>query len=233
MKVALIGNGKTGGEVEKLLKGNFPFIVFNRSNPTTVQQLKNADIAIVFAPGTAVSGLIDTLFEAEIPAVWGSTGCQWPTNLNDRLKQKNLTWVIGENFSLSMSIIRHLLLKAGAMTHLLNTPVFTIKETHHINKKDAPSGTALAWERWIGHKSSIHSAREGDVIGRHHLQIETPNEVITLSHEAKARRCFAEGALWTAKQIYEGHFPEKGLFRFEDVVDSLINEVNNEIMSKI
>ena len=85
----------------------------------------------------------------------------------------------------------------NSMDKSLWTPNLT--EKHHTEKKDAPSGTAklIANHYGINHIpfESIVSIREGKIIGEHHLTLESNNETIIISHIAKSRELFAEGAL--------------------------------------
>lgn len=77
----------------------------------------------------------------------------------------------------------------------------TIRDLHHAEKKDAPSGTALALEAAIGRKVIIESVREGERVGTHEITFESASEKITLIHEAKSRAVFAEGALEAAIRL--------------------------------
>jgi len=75
MKTALIGDGKTGGYVKKLLKEDV--VVFNEDNKPTAEQLKKCDVAIIFVPGIAADELIEPVLSSGIPAAWGTTGYKW------------------------------------------------------------------------------------------------------------------------------------------------------------
>ncbi len=217
MKTAVIGTGKTGGAVADLLGENA--IRFDKDNPPKVKALKEADIAIVFVPGSAASEILELLLEAKIPAVWGTTGFKWPANLPDRVKIAGTRWVIGSNFSLGMNLVRKALSMFGDGSGLLRNPEFHIHEVHHIHKQDAPSGTALSWQDWLGKEAAISSAREGDVKGLHELHIKTEYESIYLKHEAHDRKLFAEGAIWTAKYLMENPQIDAGVYHFSSIFD--------------
>lgn len=217
MKTAVIGTGKTGGAVADLLGENA--IRFDKDNPPKVKALKEADIAIVFVPGSAASEILELLLEAKIPAVWGTTGFKWPANLPDRVKIAGTRWVIGSNFSLGMNLVRKALSMFGDGSGLLRNPEFHIHEVHHIHKQDAPSGTALSWQDWLGKEAAISSAREGDVKGLHELHIKTEYESIYLKHEAHDRKLFAEGAIWTAKYLMENPQIDAGVYQFSSIFD--------------
>jgi len=107
----------------------------------------------------------------------------------------------------------------GDGSGLLRNPEFHIHEVHHIHKQDAPSGTALSWQDWLGKEAAISSAREGDVKGLHELHIKTEYESIYLKHEAHDRKLFAEGAIWTAKYLMENPQIDAGVYHFSSIFD--------------
>jgi 4-hydroxy-tetrahydrodipicolinate reductase len=92
-----------------------------------------------------------------------------------------------------------------------------ITERHHIHKKDAPSGTAVALQRLLeqasGERVEITSEREGDVAGTHALELVSSGDRIVLTHEAKSRRTFAEGAVLAAEWIVG----KTGFYDFKDI----------------
>jgi len=223
MKIAVIGAGKTGGKVVKLL-GDELSEVFDGDNKLTVEKLKKSDAAIIFVPGDAVSDIIDTVIESGIPAAWGSTGHKWPEDLEDKVKAKNAKWVQASNFSLGMNVIRKSIEAISAGSAILKDPEFHIHEVHHIHKKDAPSGTALSWKEWLDREAKVTSAREGDVKGIHELTLKTGTEEITLRHKALDRALFAEGAIWAAKQLVNNSKMEAGIRTFGQLFDQIMEE---------
>lgn len=223
MKIAVIGTGKTGGKVVELL-GDELSEAFDASNKPTAEKLKQADAVIIFVPGDAVSDVIDDVIESGIPAAWGSTGYDWPDNLEERVKAKNAKWVLASNFSLGMNVIRKSIEAISAGSTILKDPEFHIHEVHHIHKKDAPSGTALSWKEWLDKEAEVTSAREGDVKGIHELTMKTGTEEITLRHKALDRALFAEGAIWAAKQLVNNSKMEAGIRTFGQLFDQVIEE---------
>ncbi|MBP9674930.1 MAG: hypothetical protein KBD63_07530, partial [Bacteriovoracaceae bacterium] len=195
--------GKTGSEVQKLLSPDNLVGPFNKRNPPTKENLEKADVVIVFVAGSEISSLIPLLLETNLPVIWGSTGVVWPTDLQDKLKAKNLCWIHSHNFSLAMMIIKKMLSSFSEIKNLLPDGKFSLSETHHVHKKDAPSGTALSMQEWLGFEIPLTSVREGDVIGIHELIFETAFEKINLKHTAKSRALFAQGALWSAQQLLQ------------------------------
>ncbi len=204
MKFAVIGTGKTGGKVVEILNKNQIVGPFDSSNKPTPEKLKEADAAILFVPGGAVDELIALLMESGIPAAWGTTGYDWPEDLDQQLKQKNLKWLQASNFSLGMNIVRRCLNIIGQSSSVLDSPEFHIHEVHHKHKQDAPSGTAISWEKWLGKEAKITSERKGDIKGIHQLEVNTDAESIHLKHQAHDRKIFGQGAVWAAEQLVNG-----------------------------
>jgi 4-hydroxy-tetrahydrodipicolinate reductase len=219
MKTALIGDGKTGGYVKKLLEDE-EVIVFNEDNKPTAEELRKCDVAIIFVPGIAAGELIDPVLTSGIPAAWGTTGYRWPEDLPDKVKVAGAKWVIASNFSLGMNIMRKCLEAVGKGSHFLKDPEFHIHEIHHKDKLDAPSGTALKWQEWLGVDNvQISYNREGDVKGIHSLHVKTDYESLFLKHEAHDRAVFAHGAIWAARFLTNNTSIMPGMYSFESIID--------------
>lgn len=225
MKAALLGTGKTGGRILNLLDPSEVSGAYNDENLPTPEGLDAADVIIVFVPGDAVSSVFDMVLESGKPAVWGSTGFEWPDNLDQQLKNADTRWVIASNFSLGMNVVRHCIQYLSRASAILNNPEFHIHEVHHTAKKDAPSGTAKSWKKWLGKDCPITYAREGDVKGIHELTLTTENESIQLRHEALSRDVFAEGAIWAARYLASHPEMDSGLYPFETLIDQTFEEV--------
>lgn len=222
-RYAVIGTGKTGGTVADHLGDQaVRFDEFNRPVPDA---LKETDIAIIFVPGNAAKEVVRVVLEAGIPAVWGTTGYEWPAELPEKVKQANAKWIIGSNFSLGMNLIRKAISIFGKGSGLLREPQFHIHEVHHVQKQDAPSGTAISWREWLGKDAVISSDRQGDVKGIHNLHIKTAGESIYLKHEAHNRLVFAEGAIWTADYLLTNSDITPGIYKFSDIFDRAYSEL--------
>jgi 4-hydroxy-tetrahydrodipicolinate reductase len=220
---SVIGTGKTGGTVLDMLGDKA--MAFDENNRPTAEKLSESDIAIVFVPGIAASQVLDIVLEAGIPAVWGTTGYEWPADLPDRVKKQGVRWVAGSNFSMGMNLVRNAIQMIGKGSEMLKNPSFHIHEVHHIHKQDEPSGTALSWQEWLGKEAGISSDRQGDVKGIHNLHLQTAGESIYLKHEAHSREIFAEGAIWTANYLLENRFIEPGFYPFSDIFDKAFREL--------
>lgn len=221
MNIAVIGTGKTGGEVVDLLNPENIVGPFNTANKPTPKKLQGADAIIIFVPGAAVDDIFDTVMETGIPAVWGSTGYEWPDDLDQRLRDKGIKWLKASNFSLGMNIVRKCISVISQGSELLDDPSFHIHEIHHTGKVDAPSGTAISWKEWLDKDAEITSERKGDIKGIHELEMKTESESIFLKHRAHNRAVFAKGALWSAEQILKKSM-EPGFHDIESVFDRLM-----------
>jgi 4-hydroxy-tetrahydrodipicolinate reductase len=220
---AVIGTGKTGGTVaDQIGKQAVKFDEYNRP---TAEALKETDIAIIFVPGSAAEEVVNVVLDAGIPAVWGTTGYQWPEDLPEKVKNAKTKWVIGSNFSLGMNLIRKAIGIFGKGSEMMENPQFHIHEVHHVQKQDAPSGTALSWREWLGRDAAISSDRQGDVKGIHNLHIKTAGESIYLKHEAHSRTVFADGAIWTANYLLNHSGINPGIYQFSDIFDRAYSEL--------
>jgi 4-hydroxy-tetrahydrodipicolinate reductase len=215
MKIALLGKGKTGAEVLKLDPN---VTVFDSKDKPKLESLSGHDIIISFLPGPVFSEYIQLLIESKIPVITGSTGFDWPKDIDKTLINNKLSWIYAHNFSLGMNIVKKMIETLSKATELFPDSTFKIHEIHHTKKQDAPSGTAISFEKWLGHKAEITSSRTGDVIGDHELTFECDDEVITLNHSAKDRSIFARGALWAAQIMNEDSNIPLGLNSFNEIV---------------
>lgn len=220
MKVALLGAGKTGGKVSQLHPNS---VVFDERNLPTEEKLLACDVVISFLPGPAFVEYIDLLIETRLPVVTGSTGFEWPANIQNRLRDAKVKWINAHNFSLGMNIVKQMIEYLGQGKSLFSQVDYSIHDIHHVHKQDSPSGTALSWQKWLGTDAKITAERTGDVVGYHHVEMKTPVEKIKLSHEALDRGIFAQGALWSADKILNDETIELGLTHFSDIVKKHLN----------
>jgi 4-hydroxy-tetrahydrodipicolinate reductase len=184
----------------------------------TKDLLSGADVALEFStPSTAVAN-IGVCLDAGCPVVVGTTG--WYEQLpaveaSVEASGGSLLWA--SNFSVGIALLAKLVERAGELASGLEQFDVQMTETHHTAKRDAPSGTALTLEgemsRALGRRVPITSVRTGFVPGTHEVTLDGPFERITLAHEARDRRVFADGAL-TAAAWLTGR---KGVFTMADV----------------
>lgn len=235
MKYVIIGKGKLGGQVARCLPTEDVLAVCDRSNPPTVDLLKKADAAIVCVPGSEFEDILPILIDSQVPAIIGTTGYVWNEQLKSLVFSKNLRWIVGSNFSLGMNLSFFFASELGKLMKSLpkafSGSSLSIHEIHHVHKKDSPSGTALSLEKACKMGPvPISADREGEVIGIHHLKLQLPHELLTISHEAQDRAIFAEGAIWAAQELLSKVGP--GITFFEELVqqqfqESLTNYLTN------
>lgn len=220
LNVAVVGDGRTGSEVVRLLQqaeGLTLSAVFNEENPLNVEGLAGSDVAIVFVPPTAMDQVVPVLIESGVNVVCGTTGYHWSRELWSQLNNSDARWIVSHNFSLGMNLVRRCLEILGQSKMLYGQPSYQIREVHHTGKIDAPSGTAISWRDWLDVECDIESERTGDVKGLHQLFLDTEFEQIELRHEAKDRALFAQGAIWAAANI---NASEQGVHHFSALVDA-------------
>ncbi len=178
------------------------------------------DVVIDFTTPEAVLGNIDACIRARRPMVVGTTGWYGEMDrVRSAVEEAGIGFVWGANFSYGVNLFFQVVKTAAAA--LQHDYMGHITEIHHIHKKDAPSGTAMAVQRVIeqatGHRLDITSEREGEVTGTHTLELESLGDRIVLTHEAKSRRTFANGAVLAAEWIVG----KKGFYDFKDVFSLL------------
>jgi 4-hydroxy-tetrahydrodipicolinate reductase len=157
---------------------------------------------------------------AGIPVVVGTTG--WYDRLAEvtRVATESGTALLwSPNFSLGVNVLIELSRQAGTLMRQLADFDAHIVETHHTKKKDAPSGTAIAIAKaasdGLGRPVPTTSVRVGSVPGTHELIFDGGFEQLTLSHVARDRRVFAEGALAAAQWL----IGKRGVFTMRDVLN--------------
>lgn len=117
------------------------------------------------------------------------------------------------NFSLGMALLHKLVLD---IAQYFPSAEIDLIETHHTQKKDTPSGSALSLAKAIS-SARIHSIRSGQIIGEHEIRFNTPEERLTLSHQAHSREAFARGALTAARFLAQ---QSPGLYGMEELLSS-------------
>jgi 4-hydroxy-tetrahydrodipicolinate reductase len=237
MKIALLGYGKMGKEVEKVARERNHEIILTidiqNSQELTVDNLALADAAIEFSVPQAAYRHVLTCFEAHIPVVCGTTG--WFDKVEEvkrRCLEENQTFFYSPNFSIGVNVVFALNSYLAKIMNQFREYEVSIREIHHIHKIDAPSGTAISLANdlieVLAHKKSwelnvqkgddsvigITSEREGEVPGTHYVTYESAVDIIQLVHIAKNRRGLALGAVLAAEFI-KGR---KGVYAMKDLM---------------
>ncbi len=234
MKIALLGFGKMGKAIEKIaLKRNHK-IIFLLDKNITKGKLSDADVAINFSiPDSAYDNIMMAL-KLKIPVVSGTTGwLKYYDKVKNFCEKKKLSFLYSSNFSIGVNLFFKLNLY---LAKLMNNKEYIVKidETHHINKLDKPSGTAISlaediisnsdfnnWKLNEDNNSNsdndllIDSNRKDDIPGTHNIIYSSKIDEIKISHIANSREGFAFGAIIAAEWLIN----KKGVFSMKDVLD--------------
>lgn len=234
MKIALIGYGRMGHEIEKIAIERGHTIAFRISSGSIekTEDVEDVDAAIEFTRPDSAFSNVKTLISKGIPVVSGTTG--WNDKLPEiqKLVQKqNGTLLHSSNFSIGVNIFFEINKKlAGLMNQNADYDV-SVEEIHHTKKLDKPSGTAVTIADQIinniGRKNEwklsddnisdknilqIKSIREGDVPGTHSVKYSSSVDDVEIIHRAHNRIGFAKGAVLTAEWLKD----KKGFFTMSD-----------------
>jgi 4-hydroxy-tetrahydrodipicolinate reductase len=225
--IAVIGDGKMGQTIRQLAleKGWNVTAMFGERESAggsgiNAGTLGDPDVAVEFTQPDAAVANITASLRAGVPVVVGTTG--WYDALPEvtRIAKETGTGLLwSPNFSLGVNVMIELARYAGTLMRTLEDFDAHIVETHHTRKKDAPSGTAIA----IGKAASdalerpipTTSIRTGSVPGTHELIFDGAFEQLALTHLARDRRVFADGALKAADWIVG----KRGVFTMRDVLE--------------
>lgn len=224
--LVLLGPGKTGSLVAEVARerGHRVEIVDVDVNQAaaylTPEHLCDVDVVIDFTTPDAVLANIDACLRARKAMVVGTTGWYGEMErVRQAVEQAGTGFVWAANFSYGVNLFFQILRAAApALAHGYRGQ---ITETHHVHKKDAPSGTAIAMQRVLeeaaGLRVEISSRREGEVPGTHTLELDAAGDRMVLTHEAKSRRTFAEGAVLAAEWVVG----KAGFYDFREIFNQL------------
>jgi 4-hydroxy-tetrahydrodipicolinate reductase len=232
LKIAIIGYGKMGQEIEKFLVERHHEITLraSASSPFTPKDLEGTDVAIEFSQPNAVVDNIFKCFDANCPVVVGTTG--WYTRLNEVKNEglsRNQSLLYATNFSIGVNVMFHLNKELARVMNTLNDYEPGIVEVHHIQKLDKPSGTAITLAeglmenyprktKWVNNLAesneelTIISQREGEVPGTHVVNYTSKADNISIVHQANNRSGFAHGAVLAAEWLHG----KKGMYSIHD-----------------
>ena len=236
MKIALLGYGKMGREIEKIAieRGHEIVATIDKDNYDDIQSeaFRSAQAVIEFStPETAFDNIISCL-SLGIPVVSGTTG--WLNRFDEAKKicdEKQGAFFYASNYSLGVNIFFHINRELARIMDKFTDYNVGMEEIHHTQKKDAPSGTAITLandivkqiarkSKWVDgdeandNEVGIKSIREGNVPGTHTVTYNSDVDTITITHEAKSRKGFALGAVIAAEFIAG----KKGIYTMSDVL---------------
>lgn len=242
MRVAIIGYGKMGHIIESILKerGHDVALIIDIDNASDLcaEKCADIDVAIEFSAPDAAFANVRKCLEMGLPVVCGTTA--WGERMaeaKELCEANNGAFFYSSNYSVGVNVMFALSRQLAKIMNTIGGYKVSMEETHHIHKKDAPSGTAITlaegilseiptiknWTLIEGEGSvaedslPIVSFREGEVPGIHTVRYESEADVITLTHDAKSRAGFALGAVLAAEFIVgkKGCFTMSDLFKFE------------------
>ena len=231
MKIALLGYGRMGKEIEKIAVSRGHEIVIRKDVDDKID-ITLADVAIDFSIPTVAFNNISNCINHQIPVISGTTG--W---LNEYTKAVNLceekqgAFIYASNFSLGVNIFFELNKNLARMMTNLNQYKVSLEEIHHTQKLDAPSGTAISlandiiaehsnYKQWkleesIENTINITAKRIDDIPGTHTVTYKSEVDTITIEHIAHNRQGFALGAVIAAEWIVG----KTGVFTMNDVLN--------------
>lgn len=236
MRLALIGTGAMGRMVEARsahAAGGGHEVVLRLRRGDAGESLARriadsaADVVIDFSSAEAVLANVSAATAARRPIVVGTTGWQ------DRLEPARQivqdgggAMVYGANFSVGVNVYYRLARAAAEMLARAGGYEPFVEEQHHSRKKDAPSGTAVKLRQIVADASglrpeqvSVASTRAGQITGTHRVGFDGAVDQIVLTHAAKSREGFADGAIVAARWILSR---PAGVYEFDQVIDDLM-----------
>jgi 4-hydroxy-tetrahydrodipicolinate reductase len=230
MKIALLGYGKMGKTIEKLALEKGHSVVYKSTSNSEDGFFDEADAAIEFSSPEAAVKNISKALEAGIPVVSGTTG--WLEKYDEMVKlceNRNGSFIYASNFSVGVNLFFSINEYAAKLMKPWKDYGVSIEEIHHLQKKDAPSGTAITiaegilkhsdkkdWKLNTSEENilNITAKREEDVKGTHTVSYDSFIDTISLKHEAHSREGFALGAILAAEWLQD----KKGIFTMKDVL---------------
>ncbi len=177
--------------------------------------LSECDVGIDFTFHTATKQHLEAALRAGKPLVIGTTGHSVEEIKEIEEASKSIPILYSPNFSFGIALCTDIVSRIAKALGAAST--IAIVETHHIHKKDSPSGTAMGLANAMeGQKIAIQSIRSGEIVGEHTVIFECGHERIELKHTAHSRDAFAAGALVGAKFLLNqpaGLYSLKDLFK--------------------
>lgn len=212
VKLFLVGaNGKMGKSIQALAAKEYPLFEIISMNLKHLSSSHLPDIIIDFS---SPQGTLDAIACAEKfkkPLVSGTTGLS-QNHFQQMQKASNQIAILhSPNFSLQISLLLSLLEKMKTLPAIS----IEIREIHHLEKKDSPSGTALRLQKVLPN-APIFSERKEKVVGEHEVIFHFPYEQLHIKHTAHSRLAFAQGALTAATLLLK---KPPGLYSLQDFME--------------
>lgn len=231
IKVIVCGaDGRMGREISRLAEKNKQISVvgaidtkFENNNKDRFSSLdevqsSEAQVVVDFTVASQFSSILSWCMKNKIALVSGTTGLSEKNKDDLQLASKKIRVFWAPNMSLGVCFVARLLAQYNQIADF----EFHLTETHHKEKKDKPSGTAVflqaELEKAIGRKvETPESLRVGEVFGDHKIVARSESEEIILEHRALNREVFARGAIAAIKWLVN---KEPGLYSMKDLINS-------------
>lgn len=240
MKIALLGYGKMGKEIEKIAleRGHEITLKIDINSDWTKEKqlLSSADVAIEFStPQSTIQNIFHS-FDVNVPVVVGTTGWMEQLDYVKEVCEKNgQTLFYASNFSIGVNIFFEINKKLAAMMNKQSGYNVSMEEIHHTEKLDSPSGTAIKLAEGIlekyPHKKSwvntttdkpevlgIVSKRIDKVPGTHTVTWSSEIDELEIKHTAHNRKGFALGAVMAAEWVSD----KRGVFTMHDMLSFMM-----------
>jgi 4-hydroxy-tetrahydrodipicolinate reductase len=228
MKLALIGYGKMGHIIEQAAGRAGHEVVCVRDLVVNRGRLEDAEVSLDFSEPAVVIDNLRTAAAAGTAVVIGTTG--WYGRLDEAkgiVESHGIGCVYGSNFSIGVNLFFHVVRDAARLFAKFDAYDPFIEEAHHKFKKDAPSGTALSLKRLVTEASRgeppVTSVRAGYFPGTHVVGFDSLADTVELTHRARDRSGFAEGAVAAAEWIAG----RKGFYEFSEVIDERLGRAGD------
>jgi 4-hydroxy-tetrahydrodipicolinate reductase len=255
LKIAVLGAGRMGREIMSAITssgdaelaglwvradrpaGTLPEGAIASSNLREV--LGSAQVAVDFSLPSATLSVLDAVTQAGVPLVSGVTGLEEQEMRQLKVSAQSVPLLYDRNMSLGIAVLQDLVARAAPR---LKQFLAEIHETHHVHKKDAPSGTALALGQALAESAGrdfeevyrygpagtavrrtpgdivFAVTRRGEVAGEHTVIFRSEAESLELTHRVSDRRVFAQGALMAARWLVA---QPPGFYRMSDMMSAL------------
>lgn len=237
MRIAIIGYGKMGQAIAKMAQeqGHAIAKIIDHENANEINKLdaETIDVAIEFTGPKSAYNNCRSLMQLGIPTVSGSTGwSQHMAEIKEMAIAKHTAFIWASNYSIGVNLFFSINRKVAELMARYPQYIASITETHHTQKLDAPSGTAISLaeqiinatpnlEDWhlkptdeTENSLPITALRQDAVPGTHQIAYQSGVDEIMLRHTAHSREGFVAGALAAAQYIYQ----RKGVFSMEQVL---------------
>lgn len=222
MKIALLGYGKMGKLIDQLARQKHYDVVarVDSRNPLS-ERASEADVWIDFSrPDCAIEN-IRSAIKYKKPLVMGTSG--WYEQLpevKELIEKSGIGFIYTSNFSIGANLFYEIVAQAASLFDPHHSYDVGLTELHHNQKLDSPSGTARSIAQHIidnmprKKNVEIASVRCGRIPGTHTVYFDSAEDTITLSHEARNREGFANGALVAAEWLKD----KTGFYTLQDML---------------